>query len=133
MTQLKGSCLCGAVNYEIEGDAKAFYLCHCSRCRKFSGTAHASNLFVKARAFHWLTGEQLVKHFAVEGTRFAKNFCGTCASPVPFVNAEGHVTIPAGGLDSATPLMPMAHIYCGSRADWDDGFAGLPRRETFES
>ncbi|MES2746228.1 MAG: GFA family protein [Bdellovibrionota bacterium] len=133
MTKLNGSCLCGAVKYEIEGEAKAFYLCHCSRCRKFSGTAHAANLFVKVKALHWLSGEQSIKHFAVTGTRFAKNFCSTCASPVPYVNAEGHATIPAGGLDCASPLVPMAHIYCRSRADWDDGFVDIPKRAEFES
>jgi hypothetical protein len=39
-----GSCLCGAVRFEVEGDFQQFYLCHCGRCRNDSGSAHAANL-----------------------------------------------------------------------------------------
>src|SRR6202034_265236 len=41
---VKGSCLCGAVKYEVTGEPKRFYHCHCSRCRKVTGTGHASNM-----------------------------------------------------------------------------------------
>ena len=34
---LSGSCLCGSVAYELQGDARRFYHCHCERCRKASG------------------------------------------------------------------------------------------------
>lgn len=40
-----GSCLCGEVHYEIEGAFERFYLCHCTHCRKDTGSAHAANLF----------------------------------------------------------------------------------------
>ena len=43
---LKGSCLCGAVRYEVSGDLQRFYHCHCKRCRKSTGTGHASNLML---------------------------------------------------------------------------------------
>ena len=49
MTQatLTGSCLCGAVKYAATGVATRFLHCHCSRCRKATGTGHASNLFLQ--------------------------------------------------------------------------------------
>jgi hypothetical protein len=41
-----GSCLCGAVRFEVEGEFQRFYLCHCGHCRKDTGSApHAANLF----------------------------------------------------------------------------------------
>jgi hypothetical protein len=43
---LKGSCLCGVVKYEVTGEPSRFYHCHCSRCRKVTGTGHASNMFL---------------------------------------------------------------------------------------
>ncbi|RPH66319.1 MAG: aldehyde-activating protein, partial [Hyphomicrobiales bacterium] len=43
-----GSCLCGDVRFEIAGDFEKFYLCHCSRCRKDTGSAHGANLFASA-------------------------------------------------------------------------------------
>jgi hypothetical protein len=57
-TTLKGSCLCGAVKYEVTGEPRRFYHCHCSRCRKATGTGHASNLFLQPGALKWLSGEQ---------------------------------------------------------------------------
>ena len=49
-TTLSGSCLCGAVRYEATGEPKRFVHCHCSRCRKATGTGHASNLFLQPGA-----------------------------------------------------------------------------------
>ena len=40
-----GSCLCGEIRFEIEGEFELFYLCHCEYCRKDTGSAHAANLF----------------------------------------------------------------------------------------
>ena len=42
---IPGSCLCGAVRFEIRGSLERFFLCHCRRCQKDTGTAHAANLF----------------------------------------------------------------------------------------
>jgi hypothetical protein len=44
------------VKYEVAGEAKRFYDCHCSRCRKATGTGHASNLFLQPAALRWLIG-----------------------------------------------------------------------------
>ena len=52
----KGSCLCGEVTFEIEGDFDNFYLCHCERCRKDTGSAHAANLFSSTAKLKWLSG-----------------------------------------------------------------------------
>jgi hypothetical protein len=53
----KGSCLCGSVHYEFTGNMGIFQYCHCSRCRKVTGSAHAANLFVAPEQFHWVQGE----------------------------------------------------------------------------
>jgi hypothetical protein len=49
MTQsiFRGSCLCRSVQYEVSGEPQRFNHCHCRRCRKVTGTEHASNLLVK--------------------------------------------------------------------------------------
>ncbi|MFT6655758.1 MAG: hypothetical protein ACJAWI_002533, partial [Marinomonas primoryensis] len=53
-----GSCLCGAVKFELKGEFKKFFLCHCSRCRKTSGSAHCASLFAPGAALRWLSGEE---------------------------------------------------------------------------
>jgi len=56
---LTGSCLCGSVMYKVSGDCEMFNHCHCSRCRKATGTGHASNLLFKYEYAEWLSGSPL--------------------------------------------------------------------------
>ncbi len=133
MTQstLKGSCLCGAVKYEAAGEPKRFYHCHCSRCRKATGTGHASNLFIQPGVLKWLCGEEQIRTFKVpEARRFTTSFCATCGGRLPR-QAKGTdvVMIPAGSLDDPAPIKPQARIFSGSRASWscsDDELSVYP-------
>ncbi|MDH5472258.1 MAG: GFA family protein [Gammaproteobacteria bacterium] len=118
---VKGSCLCGAVQYEVTGDAQRFYHCHCRRCRKSTGTGHASNLlFTPYTAINWTRGETLLTKYKVpEAERFFNCFCRQCGGPMPRVVPElNGVLIPAGSLDSDSPLPAQARIFWDSRADW---------------
>ncbi|MCI5075732.1 GFA family protein [Oricola sp.] len=114
-----GSCLCGAVAFEINGEFDRFFLCHCSRCRKFSGTAHAANLFCFEGDMTWLSGEDRIKAYEVPDTRFMKNFCADCGSPLPRERGEGMI-VPAGCLDTPVAIAPTAHIFFADRANWDE-------------
>jgi len=128
-----GSCLCGEVRFEIEGDFQSFFLCHCSRCRKDSGSAHGANLFSSTARLTWLTGRDNIRTFQLPGTRHAKTFCAACGSALPREEMEGEfLVVPAGSLDSELSLRPSAHICVSSRASWDERLeevveiAGLP-------
>jgi len=131
---LSGSCLCGSVVYEMRGDARRFYHCHCMRCRKATGSAHASNIILKLESITWTAGEQLLRRYKVpEAERFATVFCTVCGSLMPRVSADGQVAVvPAGTLDHEPGIAPQARIFCDSRAEWScDGspipaYAGYP-------
>ena len=120
MVKLNGSCLCGKATYELEGELLAFYHCHCQRCRKQSGTGHASNLRVETQSIDWLSGQELIKSHKVPGAfRFRNDFCGECGSPMPrYFEETGFVLVPAGTLDCETPIEPEARIFVGSKAGW---------------
>ena len=123
-----GSCLCGAVRFEISGDFESFFLCHCTRCRKDTGSAHAANLFSSSARLEWLSGEGGVKTYTAPGTRHQKSFCADCGSPVPSVQMNGALLVaPAGTLDSAIDIRPTAHICVASKAAWDEGLEALPK------
>lgn len=124
----RGSCLCGAVQYEISGEPMKFYHCHCQRCRKATGTGHASNLLVKPGAIKWLKGEELIKGYKVpEAIRFTNRFCSVCGGRVPrYVKETDFIVIPAGSLDSEPPIRPQARIFWGSRANWSCSGDELP-------
>ena len=131
---LSGSCLCGAVRYTATGEAQRFYHCHCSRCRKVSGTGHASNLFLQG-TLSWESGEDMLKIYKLpEAERFANTFCQNCGSRMPrFFEKAGMVFIPAGSLDDEPDLGPQARIFGGSRAGWSCDSSALPVFDEYAS
>jgi hypothetical protein len=124
---LTGSCLCGSVRYTVSGEPQRALHCHCSRCRKATGTGHASNLFV-AGMLTFDTGEPLVRQFKVpEALRFTNAFCSACGARVPRSAAgSGMVMIPMGSLDVDPGIEPQAPIFQGSRASWSCSDRSLP-------
>ena len=125
---LTGRCLCGAVRYEIVGEAQRFYHCHCRRCRKATGTGHASNLILQPATLRWLSGSEHVRSFKVpDAERFTNQFCGICGGRLPRQPpGTDRVVLPAGSLDVDPPIAPQAHIFMGSRAAWSCAGDGLP-------
>jgi len=130
MTQktFSGGCLCGSVQYKISGEVLRFYHCHCSRCRKMTGTGHATNLVVNADTVEWLAGESLLAYFKLpDAARFFNQFCKQCGSPLPkHVPERKMVIIPAGSLSSGITDRPEARIFWGSRAEWSCDADELP-------
>ena len=120
-----GSCLCGAVQFSIDGAFERFYLCHCSHCRKDTGSAHAANLFSSTARLEWVSGLENVRTFTLPGTRHARSFCATCGSALPHAS-EGMLVVPAGSLDTALAMAADAHIFTASRAGWDHDLACAP-------
>lgn len=131
--RIPGSCLCGAVRFEVWGPFEAFHLCHCSRCRKSTGSAHASNIFTGPDHIEWLAGIDSVVRFDLPtAERFAKCFCSTCGSLVPYVNRpRTALLIPAGSLDADPGVRPDDHIFCADRGAWEDAAATAPRFDSY--
>lgn len=115
-----GSCLCGKVSYEISDTLGIFQYCHCSRCRKFTGSAFASNLFVRPENFQWTGGMDFVGRYEMDESKyFATSFCKHCGSSLPWKAKGGKtVVIPAGTLDQEPEIRPTQNIFCASKAPW---------------
>lgn len=115
-----GSCLCGKVSYEFSGNLGIFQYCHCSRCRKFTGSAFASNILVALDDFKWITGNELVGRFEPEETKhFATSFCKNCGSSLPWkAKTNKAIVVPAGTTDTNLPINPSQNIFWDSKASW---------------
>lgn len=125
-----GSCLCGAVRFDIEGEFEHFFLCHCEHCRKDTGSAHAANLFSSSAKLKWTSGEEQITQYTLPGTRHSRSFCRVCGSAVPMMQMNGMLlVVPAGSLNSELRIKPNAHIFVSSRASWDDALETVPRIE----
>ena len=131
--KVTGSCLCGEVNYEVTGNLGIFQYCHCSRCRKATGSAHAANIIVAPEHFSWRSGEENVGRYEVpQASHFANSFCKKCGSTLPWPTKSGKaVVIPAGTLDDHPGIEPMQNIFCGSKAQWYAEASELPLHEEF--
>ena len=130
MNQYKGECLCGACRYVITGQKpQAMYLCHCSRCRKETGTIHGANVFFNGAKLSWEKGADKVTSFKLAGTRHQRAFCQDCGSPLPMSMSgdHGNIVLPAGTLDDDIFLKPTAHIFYASRSSWEDKAMDLTR------
>lgn len=116
---MRGTCLCGQVEFEIVGIVPKLYQCHCSLCRKQSGAASNAAAIIGSQHFRWLGGQEHISSW-VKDTGFRSDFCLTCGSPVP--NPLGNTPyywVPAGLLEGNVPLSVSAHLFVGSKASWD--------------
>lgn len=118
MKTRKGSCLCGARRYEIAGDLDGVWMCHCSLCRKATGSVGNAILIVPKDRFRWLSGEDHGETFALRPT-YTITRCKTCGTPLPAEEDKQNVYITAGTLDEPLGAGIRTHLFCASRADWD--------------
>jgi hypothetical protein len=125
---ITGGCLCGGVRYEISGPFLRASHCHCSRCRRHSGTTVCTQGRVRREDFRLVSGAGLVRVFKPEGGA-AKAFCSVCGSSL-FGGTwpEGpEVSIRLGTVDGDPGIRPQYHTYVGSKAVWDEILDDLPR------
>ena len=122
---MQGSCLCGAIRFEVDEPLPWLYQCHCSLCRKQGGSVSNTGLIVAADKFRWLTGEDLIAKWQ-RATGFRSHFCTRCGAPVPNpLRDTGYVWVPSGLLDGDGPLEIGARLYVDSRASWARLPAGM--------
>lgn len=130
MTSVKGSCLCGGIEFEMTATPRRVNQCHCGRCRKTRGTGHATNLLVPSDGLRYLRGEELLSKYRVpEAKYFAHWFCGVCGSPMPRFDERGIGIIPMGAFDGDPGARPERHIHVASKAVWETIHDDLPQFE----
>lgn len=132
---IKGSCLCGEVSYKFTGPTKVFQYCHCTRCQKITGSAHASNIIIDPKQFTWLTGENNVGRYELPDAKyFASSFCKNCGSSLPWLAKSGTAMIvPAGTLDDDPNVKPQYNIYYADKACWYEDLNSLVKYDELPS
>ena len=116
---MRGQCLCGAVQFEVSATSLGLYRCHCSLCRRQSGTASNLATIVSNSQFRWIAGEDKITSWQ-KASGFRSDFCSVCGSTVPNpLRTINRTWIPAGLLDERADLEVVADIHLGSRAAWD--------------
>jgi len=125
---VRGSCLCGGVRFEVTPPFLRANHCHCSRCRKHSGTAACTQARVRKEQFRLLGGEELIRVYG-RGEGAVKAFCSVCGSSL-FGGSwpDGpQVSIRMGAFDDDPGIRPQFHSYVDSKAPWDEIADDLPQ------
>ena len=133
MSEIRGGCLCGAVQYSSDAEPAMVAVCHCATCQKNTGSTFSLNVGVPADQVT-IEGDSLVTYedrAGASGNPFYRSFCSKCGSPISGRGeAYGAVVfIKAGTLDDPSWVKPTAHIWCAEKQPWveiEEGAAQFP-------
>ena len=116
MTELTGSCLCGAISYAADTDIKMTINCHCTDCQKITGSVLGTQLFVMEEALTISGVPKVFEHTADSGSRLTKLFCDKCGAQVFSRNSSraGVIGIRAGSIAQKDVIQPTINIFCDS-------------------
>ena len=121
-----GSCLCGAVKYQVNGALRPVIACHCRQCRKQTGTYMSATAaqdqdfaLTEARGLKWYRSSDSAR----------RGFCGECGS-VLFWKGDGrdYIAITAGSVDGSPGVGLAGHIFCDDAGDYYEIAGGNYRR-----
>ena len=125
---VKGSCLCGGVEFEVTGEFEPRSFCHCTSCKRLSGGAGTANARARSDEIEIVKGRELLRTYTPEGGS-AKTFCSVCGSNLfggGWPERE-HCSVRLPAIDSPFDGKPTQHIFMRSVAEWetlpDDGLA----------
>jgi hypothetical protein len=129
MQDRKGGCLCGAVRYVLKGEPRGTAICHCTHCRKLSGSPFSFNLVMRQTDYEQTGETKVYVDTGDSGQPVYRHFCAGCGSPILAKTAllPGKVVVKAGTLDSLEGLQPQAEIYTDHAVKWLAPVAGVAR------
>lgn len=115
---IRGSCLCGKVKYEYDGEIEEIAMCHCSQCRKAQGGAFGTNSPVKTALLKF-TGSENIREFKSSPNK-VRAFCQHCGSPLysALEDLAGVCRLRLGTVDTEFTCDNKYHICVASKASW---------------
>lgn len=114
-----GQCLCGTVQFEIDGELGETRLCYCELCRRANGTAFSANVAIPTERYRLVKGRADIREFESSPGAF-RAFCTICGSPVyaRVVHDPGNIRIRLGTLSKEANAKVVAHVWTRSKPTW---------------
>ena len=125
-----GSCQCGNVTYEVNGEPLVTYACHCRDCQKLSASAFSLTMVLKRSEFSILSGQlKSWQRPTASGGVAVCWFCPDCGNRILHENPEmpDFIRLKPGTLEDTGDLKPQAHVWTCREQRWLRHFADLPR------
>jgi hypothetical protein len=127
---LHGGCLCGAVRFQVDDAFEYAANCHCSQCRRATGSAFKPFAGIGRGKFSVSQGADRLRFFGDALTHDAR--CSVCGSLLYSQVREGrYVHVPLGTLHDDPSIRPTAHLFVGSKAPWFTITDDLPQHPGF--
>ena len=128
--QLAGSCLCGAVCYRVDDDFAYSYICHCSQCRRATGSAFKPFAGIAREKLNLTEGHDTLLRYGDAVTHDVH--CAKCGSLLySDIGTGPYVHVTLGTLVDSPAIRPGAHIFVASKALWDVITDRLPQYDGF--
>ena len=129
---MKGSCLCGEIQYEVKELASPIQHCSCNTCRKAHSAAFNTAAGVNVEYFRWLKGEKLLSQYSSSPGK-VRYFCSQCGSQLVKIK-EGSETLVlrVATLDDDPGSVPKFRIWSSHEVPWLDYLSPIPRYEKWE-
>jgi len=128
---MRGSCLCGAIAYEIDSPAGRVVHCHCRTCQKAQGAAFSSNAFIPREHFRWIHGQELLSFYESTPGK-SRYFCSICGSHlVAMRDGQPNVVVRVATLDEDPRPTSFAHGWVSHDLPWLDYRGGVPTYPEF--
>ena len=116
---VRGSCFCGSITYEIDGNLSSGRSCHCQNCRKAFSSQASAYALVESKEFSWITGEELLTSYESKKTGEGLVFCSNCGSTL-CGTANGQVNgVTLGCVDGEPDVSIEMHIFVAEKANWE--------------
>lgn len=123
---MKGSCLCGVIEYEVDRLDMPIVHCHCRTCRKAHAAAFVSTAGVKREHFRWTRGEEKLSVFESSPGKL-RYFCAVCGSHLAAERlAQPHIVLRVATLDEDPGSRPAMHIWRSHDVPWLQDEEGIP-------
>ncbi|HIF93513.1 MAG: GFA family protein [Myxococcales bacterium] len=120
---IRGSCLCGAVEFQIQGEVTPIQFCHATRCRKATGGAAAPEMLASLNDLTWIKGlerRQIYEAPLLDSPpAYHRAFCNKCGSPLPVeIPGTGFALLNPGILDDDPGTRAFRHAFIDQQATW---------------
>jgi hypothetical protein len=132
---IEGECNCGAVVYKVDAEISDVFICHCSICRKSTGSGGIAVSIVGRDKFTWIRDQDKITYWSKPRHDWHSYFCSVCGSALPGENDESNIYIPVGTITAGHEKLKVAHhMYVDSKASWEIiGDSGVQHPEGFGS
>ena len=128
---MKGSCLCRAIEYEVDSLDMPIIFCHCKTCQKAHAAPFAPTAGVLREHFRWLRGKDKLSSFESSPGKI-RHFCSVCGTQLVAERpAQPHVILRVATLDDDPKVKPEAHIWTSHDVEWLED-EGIPSYEEWQ-